>query len=81
MIDAVRAAHPKLAPQTIEIGLDWPRGSVKLLALDLLAMTDAETARRRAATDPDKKVRQWDPQRVDGRSSKRTAAQTELFPE
>lgn len=81
MIDAVRAAHPKLAPQAIELGLGWPRGSVRLLALDLLAMTDPEAARRRAATDPDKKVRQWDPDQVDGRSSKRAAAQTELFPE
>ena len=47
----------------IELGLGWPRGSVRLLALDVLAAIDPEDASRRAATDPDRKVRAWSPSR------------------
>lgn len=39
------------------------RGSVGILALDLLAMRDPEAAGNRVATDPDQKVRRWTPRR------------------
>lgn len=82
VVDAVGATHPEFAPAAVELGLGWPRGSVRLLALELLARTDPEAARRHAATDPDKKVRKWAPDRVDDRSSKKPAMkQTEFFPE
>ncbi len=76
----------------IELGLSWPRGSVRLLALDVLAAIDPEDASRRAATDPDRKVRAWSPTRLsrraepgpDGGEAGRhdpLGAQAELFPE
>lgn len=59
MLDAIRAVHKELARQAIDLGLAWPRGSVRLVALDLLAAHDPEAARRLAAADPDRKVRRW----------------------
>lgn len=69
MLDAMDALDEDLARRAIDLGLDWPRGSVRLLALDLLAARDPEAAKRRAAGDPDKKVRSWKPHRGRGSPS------------
>lgn len=92
VLDAVDALGASEARMAIELGLGWPRGSVRLLALDVLAAIDPEAARRRAATDPDRKVRAWSPTRLsrraepgpDGGKAGRhdpLGAQAELFPE
>lgn len=92
LLDAIEVLDAGGARRTIELGLDWPRGSVRLLALDVLAAIDPEAARRRVATDPDRKVRAWSPTRLsrraepgpDGRRAGRhdpLGAQAELFPE
>lgn len=48
------------AASAIEIGLAWPRSSARLVALELLAgRAGIAEAVRRAANDPDAKVRQW----------------------
>jgi hypothetical protein len=70
MLDAVEVLSHDVASQAIDLGLGWPQGSVRLLALDLLAVVDPEGAGRRAAADPDAKVRNWTPRRA----SKRDAA-------
>lgn len=59
VLDAIEALGADSAREAIALGLDWPGGSVRLLALDLLGAVDLEAARRRAAADPDKKVRAW----------------------
>lgn len=66
ILDAIEALDEGSAREAIELGLSWARGSVRLLALDLLAAHYPETARDRAATDPDKKVRGWTPRRPRG---------------
>jgi hypothetical protein len=92
LLDAVEVLDASGARWTIELGLAWPRGSVRLLALDVLAAIDPEAARRRAATDPDRKVRAWSPTRLsrraepgpDGGKAGRhdpLGAQAELFPD
>ncbi len=64
MLDAVEVLSRDVARQAIDLGLGWPHGSVRLLALDLLAAVDPEGAGRRAAADPDAKVRKWTPRRA-----------------
>jgi hypothetical protein len=64
ILDAVDDLDQRAARQAIERGLDWPRGSVRVQALDLLAGVDAELARARAAVDPDAKVRAWSSRRA-----------------
>lgn len=64
MLDAVEVLGPDVARQAIDLGLGWPQGSVRLLALDLLAAVDPEGAGRRAAADPDAKVRNWPARRA-----------------
>jgi hypothetical protein len=59
VIDAIDVLDDRTARQAIELGLKWPRGSVRIQALDLLAAFDAELARSLAAVDPDAKVRAW----------------------
>jgi len=92
VLDAVDVLDASGARRAIELGLGWPRGSVRLLALDVLAAIDPENAARRAATDPDRKVRAWSPARLSrraepgrdgGRADRRDppGAQAELFPE
>ncbi|MBF6606713.1 MAG: hypothetical protein IVW53_14175 [Chloroflexi bacterium] len=92
VLDAVEVLDAGEARIAIELGLGWPRGSVRLLALDVLAAIDPEGATRRAATDPDRKVRAWSPARLrpkaergpDGGKAGRhdpLGAQAELFPE
>ena len=92
VLDAVEVLDARGARRTIELGLGWPRGSVRLLALDVLAAIDPEDASRRAATDPDRKVRAWSPARLrpraergpDGGKTGRhdpLGEQAELFPE
>jgi hypothetical protein len=66
VLDAIEALDEGSAREAIELGLSWARGSVRLLALDLLAVHDPEAARNLAATDPDKKVRGWTPRRPRG---------------
>ena len=61
MLDAVEALDDDLAREVLEVGLDWPLGSVRRLALALLAVSDREGAVQRAARDPDMKVRSWTP--------------------
>lgn len=97
LLDAIEALDADTALKAIAFGLDWPLGSVRLLALDLLAARDLVAARRRAATDPDRRVRAWTGPRARwgdssgaagrerGNSKKRVrashAGQDELFPE
>jgi hypothetical protein len=64
MLDAIEVLSHDVARQAIELGLGWPHCSVRLLALDLLAAVDPEGAGRRAASDPDAKVRTWTPRRA-----------------
>jgi len=64
ILDAVDVLDQRTARQAIERGLGWPRGSVRVQALDLLAGVDVELARARAAVDPDAKVRAWTSRRA-----------------
>jgi len=64
MLDALEVLSHDVARQAIDLGLGWPNGSVRLLALDRLAAVDPEGAKRRAAADPDAKVRNWAPRRA-----------------
>ncbi len=57
VLDAIEVLDDRTARRAIERGLGWPRGSVRIQALDLLAAFDAELARSLAAVDPDAKVR------------------------
>jgi hypothetical protein len=59
LLDALEVVDAGGVRATIELGLGWPRGGVRLAALDALASIDPEAARRRAAGDPDRKVRAW----------------------
>lgn len=61
LLDAAGPSDGALARRAIRLGLSWPIGSVRALALDLLAATDPAAARARAAVDPDQKVRRWTP--------------------
>jgi len=92
VLDAVDVLDARRARLAIELGLGWPRGSVRLLALDVLAAIDPEDASRRAAADPDRKVRAWSPTRLSRRAEPGTVrgeagpddalgVQAELFPE
>lgn len=92
VLDAVDVLDARGARMAIELGLGWPRGSVRLLALDALATIDPEDASRRAAADPDRKVRAWSHARLsrttepgpgggEARPHDALGAQTELFPE
>ncbi|HYV01310.1 MAG TPA: hypothetical protein VEM93_03085 [Actinomycetota bacterium] len=63
MLDATPALDEEVGRQAIDLGLEWRWGSVRLLALDLLAAHDPEAARARAAADPDTRVRAWMPPR------------------
>jgi len=97
VLDAIEALETSTARRAIAFGLDWPLGSVRLHALDRLAAIDLEAARRRAATDPDKKVRAWTgprPRRAEASGATNTAhgmsrkpngapraGQAELFPD
>jgi hypothetical protein len=69
LLDAVEALDQDVTRQAIHLGLAWPQGSVRLLALDLLAADDPEGARRWAAADPDAKVRRWTPRRPSKRDA------------
>lgn len=69
ILDAIEAVDEDVAQQAIDLALGWPRGSVRILVLDLLAVRDPEAANNRAVTDPDQKVRRWTP-----RSSRRSPA-------
>lgn len=62
--DAIEVLSHDVARQAIDLGLGWPHGSVRLLALGLLAAVDLGGAGRRAADDPDAKVRNWTPRRA-----------------
>ena len=64
LLDAVEVLGHDVARHAVDLGLGWPNGPVRLLALDLLAAVDPEGARRRAAADPDAKIRKWTPGRT-----------------
>ncbi|MEK6720652.1 MAG: hypothetical protein AABZ33_08295 [Chloroflexota bacterium] len=92
VLDAVDVLDARGARLAIELGLGWPRGSVRLLALDVLAAVDPEDASRRAAIDPDRKVRAWSPARLSPKGRTRLGGgqagpqdalgvQGELFPD
>ena len=59
VLDAIDVLGEADVRRTIGLGLAWPRGSVRIQALDRLADIDLEAAGRRAAVDPDAKVRTW----------------------
>lgn len=92
VLDAVDVLDASGVRTAIAFGLGWSRGSVRLLALDILGSTDPADASRRAAADPDKKVRAWSPSRLGGTKGPgpegggagphdTLGVQTELFPE
>ncbi len=92
LLDAIEVLDGNVARTAIELGLAWPRASVRLVALDLLAAIDLEAARRGASADPDRKVRARSPERLGRRGGSRSNSgeggaqgplgkQTELFPE
>jgi len=92
VLDSVEALDASGVRMAIAFGLGWPRGSVRLLALDMLGLTDPEEASRRAAADADKKVRAWNPSRLSRTSAlgpggegtgpqDALGVQAELFPE
>jgi len=64
MLDALEVLSRGVARRAIDLGLGWPHGSVRLLALDRLDAVDPIGAARRAAADPDAKVRNWTPRRA-----------------
>lgn len=59
VLDAVEVLGADDARASIAMGLAWPRGSVRIQALDLVAEVDPEAAAQRATGDPDAKVRAW----------------------
>lgn len=59
VLDAIEALDGDVVRQAIDLGLGWPLGSARSLALGLLAVRDPEAAKNRAATDPDQRVRRW----------------------
>ena len=59
VLDGIDVLDDRTARRAIKRGLGWPRGSVRIQALDLLAAFDAELARSLAAVDTDAKVRRW----------------------
>jgi hypothetical protein len=62
MLHSIGVLPPDEAALLLEVGLAWPIGSVRLRALEALAAQgEVEEAARRAATDPDAKVRGWRP--------------------
>ncbi len=92
VLDAVDVLDASGARLAIELGLGWPRGSVRLLALDVLAAIDPEDASRRTAIDPDRKVRAWSPELLSPKGRTRSGGgeagpqdalgvQAELFPD
>lgn len=69
MFDAIEVLDEDATRRAIELGLGWPQGSVRILALELLAQRDPEAARNRAAADPDQKVRRWTPRPPDAKAT------------
>ncbi|HWD72573.1 MAG TPA: hypothetical protein VG779_08615 [Actinomycetota bacterium] len=60
IIDASDALDQQRAQRVLEIGLGWPAGWVRLVALERLAGGHGlDAARRLAADDPDARIRQW----------------------
>src|SRR5437879_5073292 len=60
IIDASDALDQQRAQRVLEIGLGWPEGWVRLVALERLAGGHGlEAARRLAADDPDARIRRW----------------------
>lgn len=62
ILDAIEALPSEnAARRAVELGLGWPQGSVRILALNILACSDPDAARNLATSDPDQKVRSWIP--------------------
>jgi hypothetical protein len=60
VIDAFDALGDQRAQRVLKIGLGWPAGWVRLVALERLAGCDGlDAARRLAADDPDARIRRW----------------------
>jgi hypothetical protein len=60
IIDASDAFDHERAQHLLEIGLGWPAGWVRLVALERLAACHGlDAARRLAADDPDARIRRW----------------------
>ena len=60
IIDASDALDQQRAQRVLEIGLGWPEGWVRLVALERLAGGHGlDAARRLAADDPDARIRRW----------------------
>lgn len=80
VLDAIDALGEADTRGAIALGLVWPRGSVRIQALDRLADVDPEAAGRRAAVDPDAKVRAWAGRRAGRDASTRRGARAEGGP-
>src|SRR5205085_7834152 len=60
IIDASDALDDQRAQHLLKIGLGWPAGWVRLVALERLAGRHGlDAARRLAADDPDARIRRW----------------------
>jgi len=64
MLDSIGALGPDEAALLLDFRLVWSLGSVRPHALEIfVAQGGVEEAARRAATDPDAKMRHWNPRR------------------
>jgi hypothetical protein len=60
ILDALGELSEQAASEMLTVGLSWGRGSVRLVALERMAEREGpDAATRRAAGDPDTKIRQW----------------------
>lgn len=80
VLDAINALGDADTRGAIALGLVWPRGSVRIQALDRLADVDSEAAGQRAAVDPDAKVRAWAGRRAGRDASTHRGARVEGGP-
>ena len=60
LLDSIDVLLPDEAGLLLAVGLEWPLGTVRRHALEILAsLGDVNEAARRAAADPDAKVGRW----------------------
>jgi hypothetical protein len=62
LLDSIDVLPPEKAAALHVVALEWPLGTVRRHALEILASVgDVDEAARRAAADPDATVRRWKP--------------------